>query len=366
MEKEVVRDSSNTWTAPLPFRTPRCRLPNNRSQALKRLNTLRRTLDKKPDMKEHFIGFMQKMLDNQHAEQAPPLQSDQECWYLPLFGVYHPQKPEQIRVVFDSSAKHESVSLNDVLLSGPDLNNMLVGVLMRFRKEAIAITADVQQMFYSFNVREDHRDYLRFLWYQDNDLQKDITEYRMNVHVFGNSPSPAVAIYALRRAAQAGEEEHGMDAKEFVDRNFYVDDGLTSVPTEEEAVSLLKRTKNMLAESSIHLHEIASNSYTVMGSFSPEDLAKDLKDLDLGGEPLPIQRSLGLSWNLESDSFIFKVSREERPYTKRGVLSTVNSLYDPLGFVAPITVQGKALIRELSSELCEWDDPLPPEKEQYW
>lgn len=91
---------------------------------------------------------------------------------------------------------------------------------MRFRKELIAVTADIQQMFYSFIVREDHRDYLRFLWYQDN--EKDITEYRMNVHVFGNSPSPAVAIYGLRRAAQAGEKEHGTDAKQFVIRNFYV------------------------------------------------------------------------------------------------------------------------------------------------
>lgn len=194
MDKEVVRDSSKTWTAPLPFRTPCCRLPDNRGQALNRLRTLRRTLDKKHDMREHFIGFMQKMLDNKHAEPAPPLRSEQEHWYLPTFGVYHPQKPGQIRVVFDSSAKHEGVSLNDVLLSGPDLNNTLVGVLLRFRKEAIAITADVQQMFYSFNVREDHQDYLRFFWYEDNDLQKDIREYRMNVHVFGNSPSPAVTI----------------------------------------------------------------------------------------------------------------------------------------------------------------------------
>lgn len=227
---------------------------------------------------------------------------------------------------------------------------------MRFRKELIAITADIQQMFYSFIVWEDHRDYLRFLWYQDNDL-------RMNVHVFGNSP---VAIYGLRRAAQAGEKEHGTDAKQFVIRNFYVDDGLTSLPTEKEAVDLLKRTKAMLAESNIHLHKIASNSHTVMESFPPEDLAKDLKDLDLGADPLPVQRSLGLSWNLESDSFLFKVSWEEKPFTKRGILSTVNSLYDPLGFVAPVTVQGKALIRELTSEQCGWDDPLPPEKEQYW
>lgn len=83
-------------------------------------------------------------------------------------------------------------------------------------------------------------------------------------------------------------------------------------------------------------------------------------------DPLPFQRSLGLSWNLETDSFSFQVSHNEKPFTRRGILSTVNSLYDPLGFVAPITMQGKALIRELSSDQSEWDVPLPTEKEEKW
>ena len=83
-------------------------------------------------------------------------------------------------------------------------------------------------------------------------------------------------------------------------------------------------------------------------------------------DPLPLQRSLGLCWNLEADSFTYLVSREEKPFTRRGVLSTVNSLYDPLGFVAPITMQGKALVRELSSEQSEWDAPLLPQKEAEW
>lgn len=83
-------------------------------------------------------------------------------------------------------------------------------------------------------------------------------------------------------------------------------------------------------------------------------------------DPLPLQRSLGLSWNLEADSFTYLVSSEEKPYTRRGVLSTVNSLYDPLGFVAPITLQGKALLQELSSEQSEWDAPLLPQKEAEW
>lgn len=76
--------------------------------------------------------------------------------------------------------------------------------------------------------------------------------------------------------------------------------------------------------------------------------------------------ALGLIWNLESDSFGFQVSQEEKPFTKRGILSTVQSIYDPLGFVAPITIQGKVLIRELSSKEYDWDDPLPPDKQESW
>lgn len=93
------------------------------------------------------------------------------------------------------------------------MNNSLLGVLMCFQKEPVAVTADIQQMFYCFIVQEDHRDFLRFLWLEDNVPSKRITEYRMKVHVFGNSPSPAVAIYGLRRAALHGEKEHGAEAK---------------------------------------------------------------------------------------------------------------------------------------------------------
>lgn len=82
-------------------------------------------------MKAQYLEFMEKMLIIQHAEVAPPLPDDQECWYRPTFGVYHPRKPEQICMVFDSSAPFEGVSLNDMLLIGPDLNNSLLGVLMR-------------------------------------------------------------------------------------------------------------------------------------------------------------------------------------------------------------------------------------------
>lgn len=226
MEKKFSKDSSNSWVAPLPFREPRRRLPNNREYAVRRFMSLRRNLDRRPKMRDDFTEFMQRILDNNHAELAPPLRDGQECWYLPSFGVYHPKKLEQIRVVFDSSAQFDGTSLNDVLLSGPDLNNSLLGVLLRFRKDPVAITADIQQMFHCFLVREDCRDVLRFLWYRNNDLTKEVVDYRMRVHVFGNRPSPAVAIYGICRAAREEEKEYGSDVRKFIEQDFYVDDAL--------------------------------------------------------------------------------------------------------------------------------------------
>ncbi|XP_077137605.1 uncharacterized protein LOC143803713 [Ranitomeya variabilis] len=265
MDSGFFKNESDRWVAPLPFKASRTRLPNNREQALSRFISLQRTLKNKPEMKEHFIAFMDKIFRNDHAEPAPPLQADEECWYLPSFGVYHPRKPKQIRVVFDSSAKHDGVSLNDVLLTGPNLTNNLVGVLMRFRKEPVAITADIEQMFHCFIVQQDHRNYLRFLWHRDNDTNKEMIEYRMKVHVFGNSPSPAVATYGLRRTASDGAAEFGNDAQQFVEKDFYMDDGLKSMPTAEEAIDLLKRTQGPE-----FLHEQCEET-AVEDSFSLQD-----------------------------------------------------------------------------------------------
>lgn len=365
MDKGFVKDESGSWVAPLPFRNPRRPLPNNRQQAHQRLMSLQRAFQKRPSMKEDFLEFMQGILDNNHAELAPPSEG-REVWYLPIFGVYHPHKPGKIRVVFDSSARFEGVSLNEVLLQGPNLNNSLLGVLLRFRKEPVAITADVRQMFYCFLVQEEHRDVLRFLWFKDNNPESEVVDYRMRVHVFGNSPSPAVATYGLRRAAQEGEKDFGRDVCEFIKKDFYVDDALRSFATEAEAVDVLKRAQNLLAGYNIKLHKITSNKVDVINAFPKEDRARGLETLDLAVDDLPIQRSLGVAWDRTRDTFTFNIPEPQKPFTRRGVLSTINSVFDPLGFLAPVTVEGRLLLRELVSQGTDWDSPLPPEKFDKW
>ncbi|XP_062583636.1 uncharacterized protein LOC134245361 [Saccostrea cucullata] len=240
MDQDVHISVESNWEAPLPFREKRQPLPNNSLYALKRAQNLDISLRKDPTKQEHFMSFMKKIFDNNHAEIAPPLKEKEECWYLPIFGVYHPKKPSQIRAVFDSYVKFQNISLNDVLLYGPDLNNKPLVVLLRFRKEPIAVTADIESMFHCFQVEERHRNFLRFFWYKYNDINNPLIEFRMRVHVFGNSPSPAFAVYCLRKAACAKEDIFGPDVTDFVSRNFYVDDGLISLPTADEAIDLLK------------------------------------------------------------------------------------------------------------------------------
>lgn len=143
MKHSLTKSESRNWEAPLPLRDGIEKLPNNREEALKRLKSTRRSLVKKPLMKQYYFDFMQKLFG--HAEPAPKIQSDPSLhWYLPHFGVYHPQKPQKLRMVFDSAAKTEGISQNKVLLSGPDLTNNLLGILIRFSQQTVAFMPDIE------------------------------------------------------------------------------------------------------------------------------------------------------------------------------------------------------------------------------
>lgn len=109
---------------------------------------------------------MKGLIDKGHAKKVPPEEialANGRIWYIPHHGVYHPQKPDKIRVVFDASSEFKGESLNKHLLQGPDLTNNLVGVLSRFRKEHVAFMCDIEGMFLQVQVAPEHRNFLRFL-----------------------------------------------------------------------------------------------------------------------------------------------------------------------------------------------------------
>lgn len=109
-----------------------------------------------------------------------------------------------------------------------------------------------------------------------------------------------------------------------------------------------------------------SNSKNVLSSIPKEKCAGGVKNLDMAlGEPY-LERALGVQWCVKSDEFQFRVVVEENPITRRGVLATVASVFDLLGFVAPFILAGKKILQQMCHEKVSWDDLLPRYLQPHW
>ncbi|KAK7929254.1 hypothetical protein WMY93_005649 [Mugilogobius chulae] len=244
--KEGIRlKEDGHFEMPLPFKCDRPNLPDNKTCAIHRLKCLERKLRRNEQYYLDYKKFMEEIIAHGDAEKVLEQDIDKTpAWYIPHHGVYHPQKPGRIRVVFDGSAKFQGTCINDHLLTGPELTNTLLGVLCRFRRGPVAIMCDIERMFHQFHVSAQDQDYLRFLWWENGNLDTPFAIYRMKVHLFGAASSPGCANYGLKHLATEGEGCFSEETIKFIKTNFYVDDGLASVETETQAIQLVKRHVN--------------------------------------------------------------------------------------------------------------------------
>ncbi len=299
-----------------------------------RLNLLKKRLVKNSDLLSKYAEFIDNMLDKGYARKVPKSSIDQPqqpLWYHP---VINPNKPDKVRVVFDCAAVFHGTSLNNELLQGPDFTNSLVGVLIRFRENSVALMADIESMFHQVHVASSDYDALRFLWWPENDLGAEPQEFQMLVHLFGATSSPSCANFALQRTADDNSKDFDIKISEIVKRNFYVDDCLKSVSDDEEGVSVANDLTALLARGGFHLTKWISNSAQVIVSIPEEERSGPVKDLSF--DQPTIQRAPGVNWDVVNDEFRFKVTIKEKQRTRRGLLSIVSSVYDPLGFTAPV------------------------------
>ena len=134
----------------------------------------------------------------------------------------------------------------------------------------------------------------------------------------------------------------------------------------DTAIELIQKTQGICAKAGLKLHKFSSNKKEVIQAVAPEDRAKGLQDLDLTRDPLPIERTLGIMWCAETDSFQFRIVIQDRPLTRRGILSMGCSAYDPLGLVAPLILVGKQILQDLCRNNADWDEPLCDELKPRW
>ncbi|XP_067369271.1 uncharacterized protein [Channa argus] len=367
MKNGIKHKHDGHYEMPLPFKQDRPNLPNNKACAVQRLSSLKCRFKRDQKYYTDYKNFMKDLIVRGEAEKVPEEElNNKPVWYIPHHGVYHPQKPGKIRVVFDCSARFQDTSLNDHLLTGPELSNTLLGVLCRFRKGPIAVMCDVERMFHQFHVKREDQDYLRFLWWESNDLESTPSVFRMKVHLFGAASSPGCANFGLKHLAAQCQDQFSQSTVKFIQRSFYVDDGLVNVTSDAEAIQLIKEARELCSTGKLRLHKFVSNSKDVIQALPKEECADSIKTLDMAlGEPL-FERALGIQWCVFSDDFQFRITVKEQPLTRRGVLSTVASIYDPLGFLAPFVLRGKQILQQLCQDKVGWDESLPEELRTQW
>ena len=302
-------------------------------------------------------GYAKKLTENEKQ------QTSQRTWYVPHHGLKNPNKPGKVLVVFDAAAKHVNVSLNNMLMTGPDLSNSLIGVFLRFRLNNIALVTDIKEMFHQVKVPSQDSDSLRFMWSENQSYIGRPEIYKMTVHIFGAADSPSIANYALQSTASDNREYFTEAAIKTVERDFYVDDVLKSVDTVAEAVKISGELPNILKCRGFCLHKWMSNSKEVLQSV---DGNRDVGVFELELDNCPIHRTLGMKWNVKEDTFVFSPDLKSMPHTKRGVVSIVSSIFDSFGLISPFILRGKCIMQELWRRGIEWDEVIPEDVQVSW
>ena len=179
------------YEVPMLWQDEKGSFPNNYNIALKRSNMLKQRLKRDPDLRKKYEDTINTYIKKGYAKKLSKEEAcevSEKTWYLPHYPVFDKNKPEKFRIVFDATAEYHGNSLNKALLTGPDLLNSLVGVLLRFRNYRVVFSADIEAMYHQVRVNPDNAHALRFLWLDVNSDGKPDT-YQMLVHIFGGKDS---------------------------------------------------------------------------------------------------------------------------------------------------------------------------------
>ena len=352
----------------LLWATEKTQLPDNYIMAKGWLDSLGKRLKANPKVKEKYRDKVNAMLKEGHAVEV----HDRSLGAVPgrtFYIPHHNIASSKFRIVMDCAATYKGVSLNSVLLQGPDNFNSLLGVLLRFRFYPVAVVADIKNIFFQVKCRPQDQSALRFLFWENGDPDGEVKVYQSTVHCFGLTCSPCVASYALAKTAADHQSDFSDAAVDNVTTRFYVDDWLTSVKTVQQARALIAEVDELLARGGFTLMKFCSNEPEVLKGIIPDRLAPDLIDVDFhrGDSTVPNQKSLGMIWNPGNDLLRVKISRDSYPWTRRGFLSFESRIFDPLGIIDPFKLPAKLIMRDLASGGYAWDDPnLPTEIKKRW
>ena len=234
-----------------------------------------------------------------------------------------------MRIVYDASAKKSptALSLNDCLHTGPNLMQELPKILLTFRINQIAFTADIEKAFLQIELNEEDRDATRFLWLKDPALPvnhpDNIIMYRFGVVLFGAAPSPFLLNATIQYHLNRKNDWISNDLK----TSIYMDNVLSGTSTPQQAIEYYTSSRQYFKEAGMNLRQWTSNDDTINKMASQDGECAEA-----------VTKVLGLVWNSNTDTLslslpdkLIQEIHALQSITKRSVLSLSSKLFDPLG-----------------------------------
>ncbi|GFY07577.1 DUF1758 domain-containing protein [Trichonephila clavipes] len=277
-------------------------------------------------------------------ERVPDLELNKECHYLAHRPVIKlDSQTTKIRPVFDASASEKGKpSLNECLLKGTNLIELIPDILDRFRMYPIGISADIEKAFLMLSVAPKDRDFLRFF----SPCSEGRIVYRHCRVVFGVSSSPFLLNASITHLLENCQPQHEEVAQK-LKSSFYVDNCVSGVFNTDEQGRFIEHAKLIMLNGCFNLRGFESN---VAG-----------KNVDRSSGDTSV---LGVIWNLETDTLKCCTDMDtltcETKITKRLILAIVQKIFDPIGLLTPATLLPKLLIQHLWKMKIAWDSELSP------
>ncbi|VDI55591.1 Hypothetical predicted protein [Mytilus galloprovincialis] len=234
----------------------------------------------------------------------------------------------------------------------------LCGLLLRFRMFKYAVVADIEKAFLQLGLQNPDRDVTRFFWVKDRTMPlfniNNVQIYRFCRVPFGVISSP----FLLAATIDLHLRKYNTPVATKIQDNIYVDNLLTGVNTNDELKELYTESKSIFQEASMNLRDWCSNSAQFMSDIPKQDQANRER-----------MKVLGINWTIKDDKLSMsgpKLETLELSSTKREILQSIASIFDPLGFFSPVTLLGKLLLQTLWSKKVEWDFKLSENDCDLW
>ncbi|XP_049884837.1 uncharacterized protein LOC126379881 isoform X3 [Pectinophora gossypiella] len=336
--------------------TPDC-LGDSYSVAKKRFLNLEKRFERHAQLKSMYSDFMKEYEDLGHMSESslfkPPV-----SYFIPHHAVMREKSEStKLRVVYDASCRTSSgFSINDLQMIGPNIQDSLFNILVRFREYNYVMTGDIEKMYRQVQVDDCDRDLQLILW--RSDPSSPLKTYRLNTVTYGFA---SASYLSTRCIWQLGEESYDPLIKTILQNDFYVDDLITGAQTEQELLYIQDSVVRALSSGCFNLRKFRSNSRGVLQN----TLASSHDNLTLS----QTYDTLGLNWNPDTDTLQFPMSvqgRESNVTTKRSILSQTFQIFDPLGLLSLCTIKPKILMQRLWASKIEWDSVVPSDIQRSW